>query len=279
MQHIDFSSQISYASRVIYLKEESKMDLGIKGKVALVTGAGRGLGKKTALTLAGEGANIAIFDLNMDGDWGALTSAAEIEKLGVKAKAYQTDITDAEKVKANVEQVKKDLGNPEILINAAGCVDHTAKVMNQDIGKWNRDINVNINGQFNMVRAVIPCMLEKGWGRIVNFASVAGILGGFGQLSYSTTKAAMVGFTRTIALEFAKKGITCNCIVPGLIETELVGFMPPEHKERIAKRTAFQRLGQPQDIANAITFLASDKAGYITGETLFVDGGIQLFVF
>lgn len=255
------------------------MDLGIKGKVALVTGGGRGLGKKTALTLAGEGANIAIFDLNMDGDWGALTTVGEIEKLGVKAKAYQTDITDAEKVKANVEQLKKDLGVPEILINAAGCVDHTAQVMNQDVAKWNRDLNVNITGQFNMVRAVIPGMLEKKWGRIVNFASVAGLLGGFGQLSYSTTKAAMVGFTKTIALEFAKKGITCNAVVPGLIETELVGFMPPEQKERIAKRTAFRRLGQPDDIANAITFLASDKAGYITGETLFVDGGIQLFVF
>lgn len=255
------------------------MDLGIRGKVALVTGGGRGLGKCTALTLAGEGANIAIFDLNMDGDWGALTTVGEIEKLGVKAKAYQTDITDAEKVKANVEQIKKDLGTPEILINAAGCVDHTAQVMNQDVAKWNRDLNVNITGQFNMVRAVIPGMLEKKWGRIVNFASVAGILGGFGQLSYSTTKAAMVGFTRTIALEFSRKGITCNCVVPGLIETELVGFMPPEHKERIAKRTAFRRLGQPEDIANAITFLASDKAGYITGEALFVDGGIQLFVF
>lgn len=255
------------------------MDLGISGKVALVTGGARGLGKRTALVLAEEGCAVAIFDLILEGEWGALKTVSEIKKNGGKAKAYQVDITDAEKIKQGVAALKENLGVPEILVNAAACVDHTAQVMDQDPVKWERDLKVNLTGQFNMVRAVIPGMAEKGWGRIVNFASVAGILGGFGQISYSVTKAGILGFTRSLALELSRKGITCNCVVPGLIETELVQFMSPKFKERIAKRTAMQKLGQPEDIAYAIAFLASERAKYITGEALFVDGGVQLFVF
>jgi 3-oxoacyl-[acyl-carrier protein] reductase len=215
----------------------------------------------------------------MEGELGALKTKEEVEKKGVEANAWKVDITDVEKVKEAVKEINQTLGTPEILINSAACVDHTAKVLDQDPAKWERDLKVNLTGQFNMVRAVLPGMLEKKWGRIVNFASVAGTLGGYGQLSYSTTKAGMVGFTKTIALEFARYGITCNCIVPGLIETEVTKFMSPETKERIAKRTAFRKLGEPQDIAYTIAFLVSEKAKYITGETIYVDGGIQLFTF
>lgn len=255
------------------------MDLGIKDKVALITGGARGLGKKTALTLAEEGCKIAIFDLVMEGDLGALKTQEEIKKLGVEAKAYLADITDVNRVGEAIKEVNQNLGVPQILINAAACVDHMGRVLQQDPEKWERDLKVNLTGQFNMVRAVLPGMIEKGWGRIINFASVAGTLGGFGQLSYSTTKAAMVGFTKTIALETGRNGITCNCIVPGLIETEMVKFMGPEYKERIAKRTVFRKLGEPEDIAYTIAFLVSDKAKYITGETIYVDGGVQLFTF
>lgn len=255
------------------------MDLGIKNKVAIITGGARGLGRATAFVLAEEGCKIAIFDLIMEGELGALKTVEEVRKKGVEGEAWQVDITDNERVKQAVKEVKEKLGSPEILINSAACIDHTAKVLDQDPEKWQRDLKVNLTGQFNMVRAVIPFMLEKNWGRIINFASVAGTLGGYGQLSYSTTKAGMVGFTKTIALEFGRQGITCNCIVPGLIETEVTKFMPSETKERIARRTVFRKLGEPQDIAYTIAFLVSEKAKYITGETIYVDGGIQLFTF
>lgn len=255
------------------------MDLGIKDKVALITGGARGLGKKTALILAEEGVNIAVFDIVVEGELGAGVTVSEVEKLGRKARAYKVDITKADAVKEAVKKVNEELGAAEILINCAATVDHMAKVLQQSPELWNRDMSVNLTGQFHMVQAVIPGMLEKGWGRIINFSSVAGTLGGFGQLSYSVTKAGMVGFTKTIALEFARKGITCNCIVPGLAETEMVRFMPEENKQRITARTAYRKLGETEDIAYAIAFLVSQRAKYITGDTIYVDGGIQLFTF
>lgn len=257
------------------------MDLGIKGKVALVTGGARGLGRVIARVLAEEGAKIAVADLNMrdDAGWGAEITAEKIKEAGGEAKAYKVDITDFKQVEEAVKSIKNDLGIIEILINAAATIDHTAKILQQAPALWERDLKVNLTGQYNMVRAVLPGMMEKQWGRIINFASVAGTLGGFGQLSYSTTKAGMVGFTKTIALECARQGITCNCIVPGLIETEMVKLMPEQNRERIKARTAFRKLGEPEDIAYAVAFLVSEKAKYITGETLYIDGGIQLFTF
>lgn len=257
------------------------MDLGIKGKVALITGGARGLGRATAKVLSEEGAKIAVFDLNMRDDvgWGAEITAEKVKEIGGEAKAYKVDITDFAQVEQAIKSTKEDLGPVEILINAAACVDHTAKILQQIPALWERDLKVNLTGQYNMVRAALPHMTEKGWGRIINFASVAGVLGGFGQLSYSTTKAGMIGFTKTIALETARQGITCNCVVPGLIETELVKLMPEQNRERIKNRTAFRKLGEMEDIAYAIAFLVSARAKYITGDTLYVDGGIQLFTF
>lgn len=255
------------------------MDLGIKDKVAVVTGGARGIGRRVSYVLSEEGVKVAIFDLMLEGDWGANKTVEEVQKKGGTARAYQVDITAPDQIAAAVKQVQQDLGAPEILVNCAACVDHVSRVLDQDPQKWERDLKVNLTGQFNMVRGVLPSMLEKGWGRIVNFASVAGLLGGYGQLSYSVTKAGMVGFTKTIALEYAKNGITCNAVVPGLVQTELVEFMNPKQKERITSRTAFKKLGRPEDIADAVAFLVSNRAGYITGETLFVDGGINLFVF
>ena len=157
--------------------------------------------------------------------------------------------------------------------------DHVAQIADQSPELWERDLRVNLTGAFNCSRAVWPHMRERGWGRIVNMASVAGTLGGFGQASYSTTKAGLLGLTKSLALEGARHGITVNAIVPGIIGTEAFSFGNPEMNERLVKRTALRRVGEPQDVANAIAFLCSDLASYITGVGLNVSGGIELFTF
>jgi 3-oxoacyl-[acyl-carrier protein] reductase len=180
-----------------------------------------------------------------------------------------------EAVRRTVEQH----GSIDILVNNAGTLDHLGQFPDQQPKLWERDLRVNLTGAFNCAQAVWPHMQERGWGRIVNMASVAGTLGGFGQASYSTTKAGLLGLTRTLALEGARHGITCNAIVPGVIGTEAFEFVAPAMKERMIKRTALRRLGEPQDVANAIVFLCSDLASYITGVSLNVSGGIELFTF
>jgi 3-oxoacyl-[acyl-carrier protein] reductase len=182
-------------------------------------------------------------------------------------------------VKETVDRVVEEFGSVDILINNAGTLDHVGQFHDQSPELWERDLRVNLTGGFNCAQAVWPHMKEKGWGRIVNMASVAGTLGGFGQASYSTTKAGILGLTRTLAMEGGKHGITCNAIVPGIIGTEAFHFANPAMNERIANRTVFKRPGEPEDIANAICFLCSDLAGYITGVALQVSGGVELFVF
>jgi 3-oxoacyl-[acyl-carrier protein] reductase len=172
-----------------------------------------------------------------------------------------------------------EFGSVDILVNNAGTLDHVGQFPDQSPELWDRDLRVNLTGGFNCAQAVWPHMKERGWGRIVNMASVAGTLGGFGQASYSTTKAGILGLTRTLAMEGGRHGITCNAIVPGIIGTEAFHFANPAMNERIANRTVFKRPGEPDDIANAICFLCSDLASYITGVQLNVSGGVELFVF
>ena len=172
-----------------------------------------------------------------------------------------------------------ELGSVDILVNNAGTLDHVAQLGDQSLELWERDLRVNLTGAFNCAQAVWPHMIEREWGRIVNMASVAGTLGGFGQASYSTTKAGLLGLTRTLALEGARHGITANAIVPGVIGTEVFSFGNPAMNERMVKRTAMRRPGEPDEIANVIAFLCSDLASYVTGVGLEVDGGISLFTF
>jgi 3-oxoacyl-[acyl-carrier protein] reductase len=188
-------------------------------------------------------------------------------------------VTDRPQVDAVVARVVDEFGSVDVLVNNAGTLDHAAQFHNQSPELWERDLRVNLTGAFNCSQAVWPHMKERGWGRIVNMASVAGTLGGFGQASYSTTKAGLLGLTRTLAMEGGRHGITCNAIVAGIIGTEAFHFANAEMNERIANRTVFKRPGEPQDIANAIAFLCSDLAGYITGIELNVSGGIELFAF
>jgi 3-oxoacyl-[acyl-carrier protein] reductase len=275
------------------------LEIDLSGRVALVTGGSRGLGRADALTLARAGADVAIADIQLESDdgaeaehYGPVAQAAraqgfvyteatveEIRGLGRRAAAIKCDVTDREQVRSAVARVVDELGSMDILVNNAGTLDHLGQLGDQVPALWERDLAVNLTGAFNCAQAAWSHMREAGWGRIVNMASVAGTLGGFGQASYATTKAGLIGLTKTLALEGARHGITCNAIVPGIIGTEAFNFGNPEMNERMTRRTALRRPGEPQDVANAIAFLCSDLAAYITGVALNVSGGIELFTF
>jgi 3-oxoacyl-[acyl-carrier protein] reductase len=274
------------------------LEIDLSGRVALVTGGSRGLGRADALTLARAGADVAIADILVESDtsaaeeYGVLAQAAvahgmvhtestveEIRSLGQRAVAVRCDITGRSQVDAAVARVVDELGSVDILVNNAGTLDHVGQFHDQRLDLWERDLRVNLTGAFNCAQAAWPHMRERQWGRIVNMASVAGTLGGFGQASYSTTKAGLLGLTKTLAMEGGRHGITCNAIVPGIIGTEAFHMASAAMNERIANRTVFKRPGEPQDIANAIAFLCSDLASYVTGIELNVSGGVELFVF
>ncbi len=276
------------------------IEIDLSGRVALVTGGSRGLGRADALALARAGADVVIADIQVESDestetaerYGVLAQVAkaqgivyseataqEIQGMGRRAAAIKCDVTDREQVSETVARVVEEFGSVDILINNAGTLDHAAQFLDQSPELWERDLRVNLTGGFNCAQAVWPHMQERQWGRIVNMASVAGTLGGFGQASYSTTKAGILGLTRTLAMEGGRHGITCNAIVPGVIGTEAFGFANAAMNDRIKARTVFKREGEPDDIANAICFLCSDLAAYITGVELNVSGGVELFVF
>ena len=275
------------------------IEIDLSGRVALVTGGSRGLGRADALTLARAGADVVVADLLVESElsedtdrYGPLSTVArqqglvhteetveEIRGMGRRAFAVRCDVTERAEVDAAVARAVEELGSVDILVNNAGTLDHAAQFQHQSPELWERDLRVNLTGAFNCAQAAWPHMRERGWGRVINMASVAGTLGGFGQASYSTTKAGLLGLTRTLAMEGARHGITCNAIVPGVIGTEAFNMANAEMNDRIVNRTALKRPGEPQEIANAIAFLCSDLAAYITGIELNVSGGVELFVF
>jgi 3-oxoacyl-[acyl-carrier protein] reductase len=275
------------------------LEIDLSGRVALVTGASRGLGRADALALARAGADVVLADIQLESDsgtdvdrYGPLAQAAraeglvytdrtaeEIRALGRRALALKCDVTERADVDTAVARTVAELGPVDILVANAATLDHVARFEHQEPELWARDLSVNLTGVFNCVQAVWSGMAEHRWGRIVTMASVAGTLGGFGQASYATTKAGVVGLTKTLALEGARRGITANAIVPGVIGTEAFRFGHPEMNERMVRRTAFRRAGEPEEVANAVAFLCSDLASYITGVALEVSGGIELFTF
>ncbi|MBT2218113.1 3-oxoacyl-ACP reductase FabG [Virgibacillus dakarensis] len=273
----------------------------LNGKVAVVTGASRGLGRADALALAEAGADVVITDILIESDeaneqeaekYGPIAqvmqstnvmyadkTAQEIKAMGRQSFACKMDVTDRQQVKDVFAQVIEELGRIDILINNAGTLDHVSQIENQHDDYWERDLHVNLTGAYNCTKAVWPYMKEQGGGNIINMSSVAGTIGGFGQASYSVTKGGLLSFTKSMALEGARHGINVNAIVPGIIGTEAFKMGNPKMNDRMIERTALKRPGEPEDIANAITFLVSDKARYITGIGLNVSGGIELFTF
>jgi 3-oxoacyl-[acyl-carrier protein] reductase len=275
------------------------IEIDLSGRVALVTGGSRGLGRADALALARAGADVVVADLLVESElseksdrYGPLATvarrqglvhteetAAEIRGLGRRALAVRCDVTDRAQVDAAVARAVAELGAVDVLVNNAGTLDHVARFHEQSAELWERDLRVNLTGAFNCAQAVWAGMQERGWGRIVNMASVAGTLGGFGQASYSTTKAGLLGLTKTLALEGGRHGITCNAIVAGVIGSEAFHLANAETNERIVRRTALRRPGEPDEVANTIAFLCSDLASYVTGAEIDVTGGVELFVF
>src|SRR6266571_3065823 len=249
------------------------MDLGIRDRVALVTGGARSLGRADALLLAAEGCRVAIVDLNADG---AEEAAKEIGTSGGTARGYECDIRDTARVQDVVAQIERDLGAIDICVNNAGMIYTVGQLKDLRDEDWELNLGVNLTGTMKVTRAVFPGMRERRWGRIVCMASIAGLMGGFGQTAYSTTKIGVVGFAKSVALEGARYGVTCNAVAPGIIAPN--AQLSPLY-ERMAKRVAMQKEGEPEDVAAAVTFLCSERARYITGAVLTVTGGMDLFTF
>jgi 3-oxoacyl-[acyl-carrier protein] reductase len=199
--------------------------------------------------------------------------------MGRKSLAIKMDVTNREQIRDVFKKVKEEFGKIDILINNAATLDHAAQIPNQSYELWDRDVRVNLTGAFNCTKEVWPYMVENKWGRLIFMSSIAGTLGGFGQASYSSTKAALIGLAKTAALEGGRHNITSNAIAPGIIESEAGKAAADTNPlyERFKARTVFKRFGQPDDIANTIAFLCSNEAGYITGSVIEVAGGIPLF--
>jgi NAD(P)-dependent dehydrogenase (short-subunit alcohol dehydrogenase family) len=249
------------------------MDLGIKGRVALVTGGARSLGKADCLALAAEGCKVIVLDLNEEG---ATATAAEIEGQGGVARGYEVDITDRAQLGRVVQKAQSEVGPVDICVNNAGIIYTLGQLKDMADADWDLNLQVNLTGTYNVTKTVFAGMRERKWGRIICMASIAGLMGGFGQTAYATGKMGLIGFARSVALEGARYNVTSNIIAPGIIGPN--ANLSPMY-ERMVKRVAMQTEGQPEDVASAITFLCSERARYITGAVLTVTGGMDLFTF
>ncbi|WP_332898954.1 SDR family NAD(P)-dependent oxidoreductase [Haladaptatus sp. CMSO5] len=258
------------------------MDFGLAEKTALVTGGAGRIGSEDCRVLAAEGATVVVLDLEAEA---AETVADEIRESGGTAHAVTCDLTDRGDVKDTVSALRKETGGIDILVNNAGLVDAQSQLKDYDDEKWDLDVDVNLTGAYNISREVFPAMCERGWGRVINMSSMAGWYGGFGQASYAATKAALIGFGKTMALEGARNGVTCNIITPNIVMDALADLSSEELAatnpmfERIRKATPMQKLGRERDVSNLIAYLSSEQASYITGQVIGVTGGIDLFSF
>ena len=246
------------------------MDL-LKGKVALVTGAARGIGKAIALKLASEGADIAFTDLNADDNFN--NTVKEISALGVVCRGYASNAADFTQAHETVEQIVKDFGHLDILVNNAG-ITRDGLIMRMSEQQWDMVINVNLKSAFNFTHAVTPVMARQRGGSIINISSVVGVNGNAGQCNYSASKAGMIGLAKSIAREMGSRGIRANCIAPGFIITDMTNALSEEVKEEWNKKIPLRRGGTPEDIANVALFLGSDLSSYVTGQVIVCDGGM-----
>lgn len=242
----------------------------LENKIAIVTGAAQGIGKAIATKLADEGASVVVTDLN---EAGAKETA---DGLGGGAVGMQLDVTDKASVVATVALVKERYGRIDVLVNNAGW-DKAEPFVDSEVATWDRIIQINLYGQLHTCHAVLPVMAEQGYGRVVNIGSDSGRVGSSGEAVYSAAKGGVIAFTKTIAREMARAGVTANCVSPGPTDTELFASIGGEAlRAALTKAIPLKRLGQPEDLANAVAFLASDEAAFITGQTVSVSGGLTM---
>ena len=242
----------------------------LQSKVAIVTGAARGIGRATALLFSSEGASVVLADLD---DAAGEETAGDITATGGTALYVRTDVSRQADARALAARAREQFGRIDILINNAGITrDATLAKMTEE--QFDAVLQVNLKGVFNCAQAVMPSMIEAGYGRIVNTSSVVALYGNFGQTNYVATKSAVIGMTKVWARELGRKGITVNAVAPGFIATEMVNSVPEKVLTMIKERTPLQRLGEPVEIARAYLFLASDEASFVNGAVLSVDGGM-----
>lgn len=245
--------------------------MSLNGKTALVTGASRGIGRAIALRLAEDGANVAVIYAGSADKAEAVVN--EITALGVNAKAYQCNVADSAAVNETVKAVTNDLGKIDILVNNAGITRDGLMLRMKD-EDFDAVLDTNLKGAFNMIRACYSGFIRKKSGRIINISSVSGIMGNAGQANYSASKAGVIGLTKSVARELASRGITCNAVAPGFIQTDMTENLGDNNP--LLNSIPLGRMGKPEDIAATVAFLASDSAAYITGEVLKVDGGLAI---
>jgi len=249
-------------------------DSAINKRTALITGAARGIGKAIAIELAKAQNNIAIVDVLLDA---AQQTADEINNLnlGITARAYNADISNFSETENLFKNVISDFGTIDILVNNAGITrDNLIIKMSEE--DWDKVIAINLKGVFNCIKCAARSMMKNRFGRIVNISSVIGVMGNAGQLNYAAAKAGIIGITKSTAKELATRNITCNAVAPGFIKTAMTDKLPETERARLTELIPLKRLGEPEDIANAVAFLVSDKASYITGQVLIVDGGMVM---
>jgi len=244
----------------------------LENKVAIITGGSNGIGWETVNVFLREGAKVAIADYNID-----ITEEKRnaIAKYGDSVRFFQVNVANPESVKKMATAVLEKFGKVDILINNAG-ITRDALLTKMDVEDFQAVIDVNLKGVFLCTQAIVPFMIDQGYGRIISTSSVSGVYGNPGQTNYAATKAGLIGMTKSWAKEFGRKGITANAVAPGFIATSMVETVPQKVIERITSTIPSQKLGKPEDIANAYLFLASDEASYINGTVLHVDGGIMM---
>lgn len=246
--------------------------MSLEGKVAIVTGAAQGIGRAIAETLARDGADIVVADLDPGR---SQETVAAITKLGRRAVNVKVNVAEWDDVKNMTDQVLKDWGKIDILVNNAG-VTRDGLLVRMKEEDWNLVLQVNLHGTFHCTKAVLQPMTKQRSGRIVNIASIVGAMGNAGQANYAASKAAVIGFTKSVAREYASRMVTVNAVAPGFVDTAMTQGLQQEVRDTLLKQIPLGRLGQPGDVAEAVRFLASEEAGYITGQVLHVNGGMLM---
>src|SRR5215471_12157900 len=246
----------------------------LQGKTCLVTGGSRGIGRAIVTAMAAAGANVA-FTYQTSKEQAEALAKSLVEREGFRCKAYQANVASAEEMQNVVKLVTNEFGPITILVNNAG-ITRDKSFLKMTKGMWDEVMRVNLDGVFHTTQLVAQDMVGAGWGRIINISSIVGQTGNFGQTNYAATKGALISFTESLARELARKGITVNAVAPGFIETDMVSGMPEAAINQVKSMTPMGRLGKPEEIADAVVFLASPRSSYVTGQVLAVNGGMYM---